>query len=61
MATGYVSPVKTPISWFRDRPGMATGMAVTGFSSGSTIGSPFAVFMMDKFEDSATVDPARFQ
>ena len=31
LGLGYVSPVKTLITWFPDRPGMATGMAIMGF------------------------------
>jgi MFS family permease len=43
----YISPVKTLIRWFPDRPGMATGMAIMGFGGGAMIGSPLAVNLMD--------------
>ena len=58
LGLGYVSPVKTLISWFPDRPGMATGMAIMGFGGGAMIGSPLAVFLMDKFKESATTGVA---
>ncbi|MGI3776634.1 MAG: MFS transporter, partial [Janthinobacterium lividum] len=31
LGLGYISPVKTLMSWFPDRPGMATGLAIMGF------------------------------
>ncbi|MBK1698202.1 L-lactate MFS transporter [Rhodovibrio salinarum] len=45
----YISPVKTLIRWFPDRPGMATGMAIMGFGGGAMIGSPLAVELMDVY------------
>ncbi|RFC65391.1 MFS transporter [Fulvimarina endophytica] len=46
---GYISPVKTLMSWFPDRPGMATGMAIMGFGGGAFIASPLSVFLMGQF------------
>jgi MFS family permease len=43
----YISPVKTLIRWFPDKPGMATGMAIMGFGGGAMIGSPLAVNLME--------------
>src|SRR5699024_1609223 len=37
LGIGYISPVKTLITWFPDRPGMATGMAIMGFGGGAMI------------------------
>ena len=37
LGIGYISPVSTLIKWFPDRRGLATGMAVLGFGSGSRI------------------------
>jgi MFS family permease len=50
LGLGYVSPVKTLISWFPDRPGMATGLAIMGFGGGAMIGSPLAVALMDFYK-----------
>ncbi len=49
LGIGYISPVKTLIKWFPDRPGMATGMAIMGFGGGAMIGSPLAVNLMKYF------------
>lgn len=58
LGLGYVSPVKTLITWFPDRPGMATGMAIMGFGGGAMIGSPLAVRLMEVFKESATAGVA---
>jgi len=50
LGLGYVAPVKTLISWFPDRPGMATGLAIMGFGGGAMIGAPLAVALMDAFK-----------
>ena len=49
LGIGYISPVKTLITWFPDRPGMATGMAIMGFGGGAFIASPLSVWLMRKF------------
>ena len=49
LGIGYISPVKTLITWFPDRPGMATGMAIMGFGGGALIASPLSVWLMQKF------------
>ncbi len=49
LGLGYISPVKTLITWFPDRPGMATGMAIMGFGGGAFIASPLSVWLMAKF------------
>ncbi|MCB8838669.1 OFA family MFS transporter [Aurantimonas sp. VKM B-3413] len=46
LGLGYISPVKTLMSWFPDRPGMATGMAIMGFGGGAFIASPLSVYLM---------------
>jgi MFS family permease len=53
LGLGYISPVKTLITWFPDRPGMATGLAIMGFGGGALIGSPLAVMLM-KYYATAT-------
>jgi MFS family permease len=37
------------ISWFPDRRGMSTGMAIMGFGGGALIASPFSDFLMKHF------------
>jgi MFS family permease len=54
LGLGYVSPVKTLITWFPDRPGMATGMAIMGFGGGAMIGSPLAVALMGHFQSATS-------
>jgi len=49
LGIGYISPVKTLITWFPDRPGMATGMAIMGFGGGAMIASPLSVLLMEAF------------
>ncbi|RVA73562.1 OFA family MFS transporter, partial [Mesorhizobium sp. M7A.F.Ca.CA.001.11.2.1] len=49
LGLGYISPVKTLITWFPDRPGMATGMAIMGFGGGAFIASPLSVYLMKLF------------
>lgn len=49
LGIGYISPVKTLITWFPDRPGMATGMAIMGFGGGAFIASPLSVSLMKHF------------
>jgi MFS family permease len=49
LGIGYISPVKTLITWFPDRPGMATGMAIMGFGGGAMIAAPLSVRLMAVF------------
>ena len=49
LGLGYISPVKTLITWFPDRPGMATGMAIMGFGGGAFIAAPLSVYLMKHF------------
>jgi len=55
---GYISPVKTLIRWFPDRPGMATGMAIMGFGGGALVASPLSVNLIDFFAGPASVGVA---
>ena len=50
LGIGYISPVKTLITWFPDRPGLATGMAIMGFGGGALIASPLSVWLMQNFD-----------
>ncbi|WP_137930050.1 L-lactate MFS transporter [Mesorhizobium comanense] len=58
LGLGYISPVKTLITWFPDRPGMATGMAIMGFGGGAFIASPLSVYLMKLFSTPAHVGVA---
>jgi MFS family permease len=58
LGIGYISPVKTLITWFPDRPGMATGMAIMGFGGGAFIGSPLAFNLMSYFSSSTHIGVA---
>lgn len=49
LGIGYISPVRTLITWFPDRPGMATGMAIMGFGGGAMIASPLSVALMHHY------------
>jgi MFS family permease len=58
LGLGYISPVKTLITWFPDRPGMATGMAIMGFGGGAFIASPLSVWLMAHFASATDVGVA---
>ncbi|SDK90592.1 MFS-type transporter involved in bile tolerance, Atg22 family [Modicisalibacter muralis] len=58
LGIGYISPVKTLITWFPDRPGMATGMAIMGFGGGAMIGAPLAVGLMKYYSSPESVGVA---
>ena len=47
LGTGYLSPVKTLMLWFKDRKGLATGLAVAGFGAAKAIASPIMQWMLE--------------
>ncbi len=49
LGTGYLSPVKTLMLWFKDRKGLATGLAVAGFGAAKAIATPFMQMILNKF------------
>lgn len=49
LGIGYISPVRTLMTWFPDRPGMATGLAIMGFGGGAMIAAPLSVILMHHF------------
>ena len=51
LGTGYLSPVKTLMLWFKDRKGLATGLAVAGFGLAKAIATPVMQFFLDKFNN----------
>ena len=46
LGTGYLSPVKTLMLWFKDQKGLATGLAVAGFGAAKAIASPIMTSML---------------
>ena len=46
LGTGYLSPVKTLMLWFKERKGLATGLAVAGFGAAKAIASPIMQAML---------------
>lgn len=48
LGTGYLSPVKTLMLWFKDHKGLATGLAVAGFGAAKAIASPIMQMMLNR-------------
>ena len=48
LGTGYLSPVKTLMLWFKEQKGLATGLAVAGFGLAKVIASPLMEFLQGK-------------
>ena len=46
LGTGYLSPVKTLMLWFKDRKGLATGLAVAGFGAAKAFASPVMQWLL---------------
>ncbi len=51
LGTGYLSPVKTLMLWFKDKKGLATGLAVAGFGAAKAIASPIMESMLEGLGD----------
>ena len=47
LGTGYLSPVKTLMLWFKDKKGLATGLAVAGFGLAKAIASPIMTYILN--------------
>jgi MFS family permease len=54
LGIGYITPVSTLITWFPDRRGMATGMAIMGFGGGALVASPLSVMLMKHFSSATS-------
>ncbi len=52
LGTGYLSPVKTLMLWFKDKKGLATGLAVAGFGAAKAIASPIMQSMLESMGES---------
>jgi MFS family permease len=59
LGIGYITPVSTLISWFPDRRGMATGMAIMGFGGGALLASPLSVLLMKQFASPSSTGVAQ--
>lgn len=51
LGTGYLSPVKTLMLWFKDRKGLATGLAVAGFGLAKAIATPVMQKLLNIFNN----------
>lgn len=49
LGTGYLSPVKTLMLWFKEQKGLATGLAVAGFGLAKAIASPIMEWLQGKY------------
>jgi MFS family permease len=59
LGIGYITPVSTLISWFPDRRGMSTGMAIMGFGGGALIASPMSDSLMKAFSSPTSTGVAQ--
>ncbi len=46
LGTGYLSPVKTLMLWFKEHKGLGTGLAITGFGLAKVIASPAIEYLL---------------
>ncbi|MBE6671460.1 MAG: OFA family MFS transporter [Ruminococcaceae bacterium] len=53
LGTGYLSPVKTLMLWFKDNKGLATGLAVAGFGAAKAIATPIMEAMLENLGNGA--------
>ncbi len=51
LGTGYLSPVKTLMLWFKDQKGLATGLAVAGFGAAKAIATPIMEWILNSLGD----------
>ena len=49
LGTGYLTPVKTLMLWFKDHKGLATGIAVCAFGFASLIANHLNQYLIDSF------------
>ena len=53
LGTGYLSPVKTLMLWFKDNKGLATGLAVAGFGAAKAIATPIMEWLLSSLGNGA--------
>lgn len=49
LGTGYITPIKTLMLWFKDQKGLATGIAVCAFGFASALASPIITFLTNRY------------
>lgn len=49
LGVGYITPVKSLMMWFKDRKGLATGIAIMSFGFASLIASPLITYLLSKY------------
>lgn len=50
LGIAYTPPLQVLIEWFPDRKGLASGLAVAGFASGSVVFTPVFQYLSQKFQ-----------
>ena len=55
LGIGYLSPVKTLMLWFKDTPGLATGIAISGFGLSKVLFSPIIESLLSVHDSSTTL------
>lgn len=48
LGTGYITPVKTLMLWFKENKGLATGISVCAFGFASSVASPIITYLTNK-------------
>lgn len=49
LGTGYITPVKTLMLWFKENKGLATGISVCAFGFASSVASPLITFLTQHY------------
>lgn len=47
LGLGYLSPIKSLILWFKNYPGIATGLAIGGFGLSKSLYSPLLAYLLE--------------
>ena len=55
LGLGYLSPIKTLILWFKEHPGLATGLAIGGFGLSKVIYSPLLEYLLNSVGITSTL------
>lgn len=55
LGIGYLSPVKTLMLWFKDTPGLVTGIAISGFGLSKVLFSPIIESLLSVHDSSTTL------
>jgi OFA family oxalate/formate antiporter-like MFS transporter len=55
LGIGYLSPVKTLMLWFKEHPGLATGIAISGFGLSKVVFSPIIECLLPSYGAAGTL------